>query len=199
MKKLIPVLMIAVLVSLSACTPYMNYKPVDEGNFSYKVTESGSEAMAVCYSWDRTEEGLMIDIPGQTEEGVPVKKVGGYIGTGVPTAFGLTFSDKTGIIDLRTLKKTEEDDPAQDDGTEPVIVYKDVTFTINIGKDVDLMIILGDGGVVFKNNGFEQEDGSILVYRATIEINLDPENKNYHIENGEIFDKNGNKWKFAGR
>ena len=77
------------------------------------------------------------------------------------------------------------------ESTDPVeIVYKDVTFTINIGKNVSSM---GRNMTTYSicydinNYGIVQTDGTVLVYRPSLYFNVDPDNKTYYSKDGVIY------------
>ena len=73
---------------------------------------------------------------------------------------------------------------------EREIVYKDITFTINIGRNVSSMgANMSEYSILYDINhhGILQPDGTVLVYRATLYFNVDPENKTYYSEDGVLY------------
>ncbi|MCR5324061.1 MAG: hypothetical protein K6E85_12405 [Lachnospiraceae bacterium] len=70
------------------------------------------------------------------------------------------------------------------------IIYRDITFTINIGKNVSGMgrqMSMYSICYEINHDGILQPDGSILVYRPTLYFNVDPENETFYAEDGVIY------------
>ena len=70
------------------------------------------------------------------------------------------------------------------------IVYKDITFTINIGKNISKTgPYMLEYGIFSEINryGIERPDGSILVYRPSLYYNVDPENTTFFAKDGALY------------
>lgn len=70
------------------------------------------------------------------------------------------------------------------------VVYKDITFTINIGKNISKTgPYMLEYGIFHEINqyGIERPDGSILVYRPSLYYNVDPENTTFYAEDGVLY------------
>ena len=214
MKKAIIVLLAAVM--LTACTGYNNSTSVTENGIYYHLSSNGKEAMAGSYLWDGKENTAVITIPDKLSDGAVVNKMGGFIGIGVPVAFKIDYDNKWPELPKSSKSMSEEEVDAfykdyadthpdelfghlvkvnkPEDGqenTEPQeIVYKDITFTVNIGKNVSsIHETISEANILYVINsyGIEQADGSILVYRPSLFFNVDPENKTYYSEDGVLY------------
>ena len=82
---------------------------------------------------------------------------------------------------------------ATESGFDPEsLFYKDITFTINIGKNVSgTGPHISDYSILEEiyKDGIIQSDGSILVYRPALYFNVDPENETYYAEDGVLYTK----------
>ena len=106
----------------------------------------------------------------------------------------------------RMLKLSTDDTGSEDDGsgadtststsdidndsTEREFVYKDITFTINIGKNVSSMgQNMSFYSICYDINhyGIVLSDGTVLVYRPSLYFNVDPENTTYYSEDGILY------------
>ncbi len=175
MKKAIIVLLAAVL--LTACTGYNDSKAYSEGKFEYEISGSGKEAMAHVYYWDGTEEGLVVEIPDETAEGVPVRKFGGFIGIGVPTPFTIDYG-----IDYELLVDLDEQNTDE-------IIDKDITFTIRLGKNVEKAGGLNSLFYEIERRGVRQQDGSVAAYHVSVFFDVDPENKKLYSKDGKLYSR----------
>ena len=242
MKKALLFIMCALL--LTACTGYNNSTSVTENGIYYHLSSNRKEAMVVSYQWDAKADNNVITIPDTLSDGTPVKKIGGFIGIGVPTSFGIDYHsdgpefpksrkqmseeevqafykdyannhpdelfghlvklDKTDGSDAKpvsgsavsadTAEGGSNDvsgiDAGNDSAVEREFVYKDITFTINIGKNVSsIHETISEYNILYDINsyGILQPDGTVLVYRAALYFNVDPDNKTYYAEDGVLY------------
>ncbi len=81
-------------------------------------------------------------------------------------------------------------DEVNDGSAEREFVYKDITFTINIGRNVSSMgANMSEYSILYDINhcGILQPDGTVLVYRPSLYYNVDPENETYYAADGILY------------
>ena len=177
--------------------------------------------MADSYQWDGKEDTSVITIPDTLSDGTPVTSIGGFIGTGVPISFEIKYAVNWPELPRNSKTMSEEEieafyqdyaddhpddllghlvklDASSDTDTgvtniDPKsIVYKDITFTINIGKNVsNIGRQMSEYSICYEinNYGIVQPDGVILVYRPSLDFIVDPENKTFYSKDGILFNK----------
>ena len=137
---------------------------------------------ASVYEYDGTEAGLQITIPDDCN-GIPVVKLGGFIGSGAPSPF---------FIALSCYLNAEE-------GSEWYGVYhesltadypvENIVFSLHIGKNIKEMDFLNMDTYYPHVN----EDGSILFYHPVVEVTCSEENPYYYAEDGKLYEKTTDK------
>ena len=213
MKKALLFIMCALL--LTACTGYNNSTSVTENGIYYHLSSNRKEAMVVSYQWDAKADNNVITIPDTLSDGTPVKKIGGFIGIGVPVSFGIDYHTDGPSFPKSRKQMSEEEVQAfykdyadnhpdelfghlvkldETDGSDSSVqyefIYKDITFTINIGKNVSsIHETISEYNILYDINsyGILQPDGTVLVYRAALYFNVDPDNKTYYAEDGVLY------------
>ena len=203
MKKALLFVLSALL--FTACTGYNDSKYITEGSMGYELSGNRSEAMAKDFFWDGDESNTVIDIPDELSDGTPVKKLGGFTGIGVPANFEISY-DKTiekvilsdlNIVNGDAIADTDADPVSQaavnadvsDGKEEAVVVYKDITFTINVGKNVAKIGNMVKHNICYNisSYGIRQDDGTVLVYRPTLYFNVAPLNTAFYAEDGVLY------------
>lgn len=207
---------------LTACTGYSNEKSVIENGVEYNISDNHKEAMAESYQWNAKEDTVVITIPDTLSDGTPVVSMGGLTGIGVPLHFRIEYEvNWPELPQSRSRKMTEEEADAfyreyseqhpdelsghlikvnnpdgslatESDIDPERIVYKDITFTINIGKNISgTGPHISDYSILEEiyKDGIIQPDGSILVYRPTLYFDVNPDNEIYYSENGVLYTK----------
>ncbi|MCR4793253.1 MAG: hypothetical protein K5871_10910 [Lachnospiraceae bacterium] len=165
--RMIPVLIILLL--FGGCTSSLDYsETVNEGPWTAALYREGGEAFVTGYEWDGTEEGLRIE-PNEVE-GCLVTRYGGYFGRGLPMPFSISVSDSVFV--------NASEIPADAD-------VEDVTFT---------MVITNTIYDVFINDleGFfclEDENGNLSYYRLLVDVELDPDNAAFYMEEGRLYER----------
>jgi len=211
---------------LTACTGYSNEKSVIENGVEYNISDNHKEAMAESFQWNAREDTAVITIPDTLSDGTPVVTMGGLTGIGVPLHFRIEYEvNWPELPQSRSRKMSEEEvnafykeyteqhpdelvghlikvnNPdgslATESGIDPEsLFYKDITFTINIGKNVSSTgPHISDYSILEKiyKYGIIQSDGSILVYRPALYFNVDPGNETYYAEDGVLYTKTDGK------
>lgn len=202
MKKALLFVLFAML--LTACTGYNDSEYITEGNRGYELSSDHREAMIKDYFWDGDESHTVIDIPEELSDGTPVKKLGGFIGIGVPTNFEIKYDPAVDYVNLSTLniinEETDSPEPvsaaAADTDITPgkedaVAVYKDIVFTVNVSKNIAKMGNMSTYNICYQisSRGIRQDDGTVLVYRPTLRFNVAPLNTNFYAEDGVLYNR----------
>ena len=138
------------------------------------------------YSCTEYTENLEITIP-DNYEGMPIKRIGGYFGRGVPMPFSVSLADLymnapedsifaaifSGDINKLEIIKNEN------------YVIEDVVFTLNIGKNIEIVEFVD----MDKYYPHINDDGSITFYHSVVNINCSDENKHFYSKDGKLYDK----------
>lgn len=151
-------------------------------NLWIEINKLQNRCFASGYEYDGTEEGRQITIPDEYN-GIPVVKLGGFVGTGVPSPF---------CILLSYYMNAEE-------GSEWYGVYhesltadypvENIVFSLHIGKNIKEMDFL-DMDTYYPH---VNEDGSILFYHPVVEVTCSEENPYYYAEDGKLYEKTTDK------
>jgi hypothetical protein len=188
MKKTLMLILFAIL--LSACTGYNESKYITEGSMGYELSSSRSEAMAREYFWDGDENNTVIDVPAELSDGTPVRKLGGFIGIGVPASFEIKYDEAIDTETVTGSAVTVNDAENTDDGKEETaVVYKDIVFTVNVGRNITKMGVMNEYNICYNitSHGIRQDDGTVLVYRPTLYFNVAPLNTAFYAEDGILY------------
>ena len=216
MKKALLFFMCAML--LTACTGYNNSTSVTENGVYYNISSNHKEAMAHSFRWDGKEDNNVITIPDTLSDGTQVKKIGGFIGIGVPASFGIDYYCEWPALPKSSKPMSEEEAEAfyrdyidnhpdellgrlvkldmteESSDASPVSGSEDSTVSGEGGDNEAAGAEAGNGPSVereilydINHHGILQPDGTVLVYRATLYFNVDPENKTYYSEDGVLY------------
>ena len=161
------------------------YSPVSEQDgFFIAVNDTAQCCFVGRYQCTEYTEGLEITIPDEYN-GVPVKRIGGYYGRGVPAAFCISLAeshmnapdnseyDCVYMSDIGKFEFSEE------------YTTEDVVFILNIGKNVEVI----ENVVVNAYYPHINEDGSITFFHPVVSINCSNENKHFYSKDGKLYDK----------
>ena len=198
MKRIVCILtIIAMIFILAGCTEY-HYDQM--GDFGIGYSASNNKAYVGGYSYDLTKSSTDIVIP-EEYNGIPITKLGGYFGLGVPTPFGVDFvhesfpdyesvelisSPKIDMIyDIIDVKKTE-------------IIYID--FTIYVSKNIEEFVYTSLNRCTFVEYSSECEcseeefceicEGGLertITYIPRFYINCDEDNKVFYASEGKLY------------
>ncbi len=133
-------------------------------------------------------QNLEITIPDEYD-GIPIKRIGGYFGRGVPSPFSISLAD----LYMNAPADSEYRAPFSGDIEEYVIAddytVEDVVFHLNIGKNIEAV----DYVVMESYYPHINDDGSITFYHAVVKINCSEENKHFYSKDGKLYDKKTNE------
>ena len=142
------------------------------------------------YNCTEYTDNLEITIPDEYE-GIPIKRIGGSYGRGVPTPFSISLSDL--YMNAPKGKDSRYDGVFHGDlnefGFVDEYVIEDVVFILNIGKNIEVV----DYVVMDEYYPHINEDGSITFYHPVVNINCSEENEHFYSEDGKLYDKKTNE------
>ena len=136
------------------------------------------------YGCTKYTENLEITIPDDYN-GIPIKRIGGYYGRGVPTPFSISLadlymnapegSDYNTVLcgDINKFKISEQH------------TVEDVVFNLNIGKNIESIEYVS----MDKYYPHINEDGSIVFYHAVVNIDCSEKNKHFYSKDGKFYSK----------
>ena len=122
-------LFFAVSILLCGCSLFYHFQQSEDGKYHYGVGKK--DAMFLCYEWDGTEQACTFEIP-DTFSGVPVTQLGGYVGRGVPSPFGVIFPYNYNALSKRDLDDAEFLASRFPEGYQ----IQKLVFTVRLGKNV---------------------------------------------------------------
>jgi hypothetical protein len=117
--------------------------------------------------------------------GMPITRVGGYIGSGAPSPFFISLSN----LYMNAPQGSEYSgvyagNIEEFNISEPYTVV-DVVFTLNIGKNIEKIEYVD----MELNFPHINEDGSVTFYRAVVFIQCSEENQHFYSLDGKLYDK----------
>ena len=178
--------LLVLLIGLSGCTGFYGKNDGLSGCLSVRVSDWKTRAFAAEYYWDGfTFTGtapLTIDVPDEYK-GTPVTALGGYIGTGVPTPFTVVPSTNSQLelahADFVMLSQLEDD---------TVINYEKLFFTVNIGKNLNNIVLVSRGSIPIR-----MPDGTVTVYEIDYRFNCSEENRTFYSRDGILYNRSDDK------
>ncbi len=170
--KRISVLLItgAVMLCAAGCTTYNDNEVADGLDIYY--SRFGGDAFAGRYYWNGSEDSMTITVPDEYK-GYKINSLGGFFGTGVPMFFRVEPDDKenNGYYYKYTY-------PEYDPGAE----YKELVFTLEIGKNISKIKGVEDGFLYRKN-----ENGAVVCCEVVYNIICAEGNDNYYSKDGRLY------------
>ena len=192
MKKFLTIIiLICVCFSLSGCffeEISLLYSDLEYNDgFLIAVNESAKCCFVGHYDCTEYVESAEITIPDEYN-GMPIKRIGGYYGRGVPTPFAISLSSDDymnapeGSKYDAVFSNIESFDISED------YTVKEIVFTLNIGKNIDTVEFV-DGDSYFPHIN---DDESITFYHPVVWINCSEENKFFYSKDGKLYNKSTN-------
>ena len=163
----------------------LQYKDSGEKDgFYIGINKTANCCFVGSFECDEYIENMEITIP-DSYEGMPVKRIGGYFGRGVPTPFSISV----GGLYMNAPDESEFDSIYTGDihnfEIEEEYKVEDLKFTLNIGKNVDTIANVSMDSYYPHINS----DGSITFYHPVVNINCSDKNKYFYSKNGKLFVK----------
>ncbi len=156
-----------------------------------EINRVGNCCFAGQYDCAQIKEDMVITIP-DSYDGIPLTKLGGYVGTGAQSPFMVNFdyfvNDKSAMnfsvisdSDAECYEKwLEEWVDAEEEYT-----VEDVKITLNIGKNITGLdyVVMNDSCPCIN------EDGSITVYHPVFYVMCSEENKYFYSKDGKLYER----------
>lgn len=140
------------------------------------------------YDCDKYSENMEITIPDYYDD-MPVKRVGGYSGRGVPAPFAISVAG----LYMNAPEDSEFDAVYTGDihnfGFDEDYTVENLEFTLNIGKNIDTIANVRMDGYYPHINA----DGSVTFYHPVVNINCSEDNEHFYSKNGKLYVKETNE------
>ena len=153
-----------------------------EDNFNFAVNKTANCCFVSSYDCTEYTEDMELTVPDEFN-GVPVKRLGGYFGRGVPSPFLISLNEYVNAPD----------------GSEYYAIYNEaslisiddeytvgnIRFILNIGKNIDTV------EYVEMDNYYPHinDDGSITFFHPVVYINCSEDNRHFYSKDGKLYDK----------
>jgi hypothetical protein len=160
----------------------------EKDGFYIAINKTANCCFVGKYNCAEYTENLEITIPDDCN-GVPIKRIGGYYGRGVPTPFFISVAD----LYINAPEDSDYNSVFSGDINEYDIseeyTIKDIVFHLNIGKNVEIIEFV----VMDKYYPHINEDGSIVFYHPVVNIECSSENNYFYSKQGKLYNKNTDK------
>ena len=169
-------------IAESACWLYSSDGKIN--GFYVAVNETANCCFVGTYTCEDYAENQEITIPDEFD-GKPIKRIGGYCGSGVPSPFSISVaslymnasedSEYGGIYhgDLKDFNIAEE------------YRVENVRFVLNIGKNIKTIEFVDMDEYYPHIN----EDGSITFYHPVVYVKCAEDNPYFYSKDGKLYDK----------
>lgn len=124
-----------------------------------------------------------ITIPDEYD-GVPIKRIGGYHGSGVPTPFRISLLDVINAPESSEYCAVYGGNISEYEISEEYSV-ENVVFNLHIGKNIETIEYV----VMDEYYPHINEDNSITFYHPVVNITCSEENKKFYSEEGKLYYK----------
>ncbi|MDE6677061.1 MAG: hypothetical protein K2K12_05065 [Clostridia bacterium] len=168
-------LFVAVVVSLCGCSLFYHFQTSEDGKHHYGVGKK--DAIFISYEWDGTEQACAFEIP-DTFSRVPVTQLGGWVGRGVPSPFGVRFPYEYNALSKRDLDDTEFLASEFPEGYE----VQKLVFTVRLGKNVKNLEYIDE--CIYYQEG---SDAPTVLIVPELYFECSEENKTFYSENGILY------------
>lgn len=161
---------------------YSDHADVD--GFSISINKTANCCFVGSYACTEYTENLEITIPDDYN-GMPIKRIGGYSGSGVPSPFYISLYDL--YVNAPSGSKYSGIFGGDIDkfDIQDAYVVEDVVFNLNIGKNIEAVEFV----VMDQYFPHINEDSSVTFYHPVVYINCSEENKYFYSQDGKLYDK----------
>lgn len=172
---------------------------VEDSSFFYTELEEadglliGINKAANCcfvsaYPFDTYQESYSVTIP-DTYNNIPITRIGGYYGRGLPCPFRFEISEShMNAPDDSRYSMTFSGDIHEFNITEPYTV-EDVVFYLQIGENIHEIVFV----VMNEYYPHINADGSITFYHPVVYITCSEENKHFYSIDGKLYSKDNDQ------
>lgn len=190
MKKLFTIILsIGFIISLSGClfddVSFLYNDTAEKDGFDIVINKSANCCYVAEYKCVDYTDGLEITIPDDYE-GIPIKRIGGYYGRGLPMPFSISLAD----LYMNAPKDSKYDAVFGDDIKKLEIsedyTVEEIVFRLNIGENIEVI------ENVEMDNFYPHinEDGSITFYHPVVSVNCSDKNKRFYSKDGKLYTRN---------
>ena len=190
MKKTVAfLLLVSFLLCLSACdldgVAYFYSYAGEYNGFGIDVNKLANCCFVSGYTCTEYTEGMEITIPDDYN-GIPIKRVGGFSGIGVPSPFRIDLSQ----VYMNAPEGSEFDMIWRypDDELSVAYTIENVVFQLHIGKNIEEI------DFVFMDDYYPHidEDGTVTFYHPVVYITCSEENTTFYSKDGKLYYKSTN-------
>ena len=190
------ILLITLLISFILCLSGCSFEDVsllysdssEKNGFHIAINKTANCCFVGSYNCIEYTDNLEITIPDDYE-GIPIKRIGGYYGTGLPTPFMISVAD----LYMNASKGSEYDAVYSGDIRDYLIsenyTIEDIGFYLNIGKNIETIEYIDMDNYYPHIN----EDNSITFYHPVVSVNCSEENKFFYSKDGKLYNKATNE------
>lgn len=156
---------------------------VQYANFTIAINDSGNCCFVGCYTVEKYTDNMEITIPDCYED-IPIERIGGYYGTGVPTPFYIDTSEYINSPEDSLYSGVFSGHP-DDFNLDVKYTVVDLPFRLNIGKNInEISNVSMDLYYPYKN-----DNGSITFYHPVVWITCSTDNEHFYSKDGKLYDK----------
>ena len=193
MKRILYVFVLVILILCVCSCPSeklaLQYREsAEKDGFYIGVNKTANCCFVGSFDCDEYIENMEITIPDHYE-GIPIKRIGGYFGRGVPTPFVISVAG----LYMNAPDKSKFDSVYNGDihsfEIEEKYTVEKLKFTLNIGKNVNTIANVSMDSYYPHINS----DGSITFYYPVVNINCSDKNKHFYSKDGKLYDKKTNE------
>lgn len=156
---------------------------VQYDNFTIAINDSGNCCFVGCYTVEKYTDNMEITIPDYYED-IPIERIGGYYGTGVPTPFYIDTSEYINSPEDSLYSGVFSGHP-DDFNLDVKYTVVDLPFRLNIGKNInEISNVSMDLYYPYKN-----DNGNITFYHPVVWITCSTDNEHFYSKDGKLYDK----------
>ena len=189
------IITLLVLLVVSVCliipvleeTSLLYTESVTANGFRIGVNRIAKVCYAAGYECTAHTEKLGITIPDEYD-GVPVKRIGGFYGRGLPQPFSLSYAE----LYMNAPEDSEYASVFSGEHLQYVddeFSVVDIPVVLNIGENIETI----DYVDMNKYYPHVNDDGSIIFYHITVYINCSEENQFFYSKDGKLYEKKTDK------
>lgn len=194
MKKLISfALVLSLALCLSGCVAtYLLSRyseSAEKDGFNIAFNSTARRCYVSYYTCREYAESYEITIPDEYD-GMPIKQIGGYFGTGFPDPFSISLAE----LYMNAPEESEyfgtfHEDSINDIDIPDEYTVVNVVFKLNIGQNIEVIEYVDMDRYYPHIN----EDSSITFYHPVVEIACSEENKHFYSKDGKLYNKSNNE------
>ena len=153
---------------------------VQYDNFTIAINDSGNCCFVGCYTVEKYIDNMEITIPDYYED-IPIERIGGYYGTGVPTPFYIDTSEYINSPEDSLYSGVFSGHP-DEFNLDVKYTVVDLPFRLNIGKNInEISNVSMDLYYPYKN-----DNGSITFYHPVVEITCSTDNEHFYSKDRNV-------------